>query len=581
MLATYQSAFAQLLEKDLGILSEVLQEQITLAPDNIEGDLAFPCFRIAKDFGKNPAELAKNIVEKLGHEETQIFSSFLAVGPYVNAVIKEEVLAQEVLTEILEKKYDYGRGEENWKQILVEGRNINTHKAIHIGHTRNILMSESIARIENFAGYTVVKVCYPGDIGAHVAKWMWYYLNFYPEKGKFPFENVTKWVGEIYTLATKKVDENPDYYKAEIEALQKKLEDGDPELQTLWKETRELCLQDLKKILAELGTESFDKRYFESEVEQLGIQIVQKMLADGIAQYSEGAVAINLEEWKLGRFLLLKSTWASLYSTKDIALAYKKHEDFPNYTTSLYVVGSEQEHHFQQLFKTLEILGIDPNKLHHLSYGLLDLKEGKMSSRAGNVILYEDFRDQLIEQAEALMADREIPAEQKKQTARAVAFGSLKFWILLQDSEKKILFDPEQALSFEGETGPYLQYTYARINSILKKSSFVIASEMEWSVAIQSIHPSLLNTSEDKSLLLQLSKFSEEVQKSAQSYKPNYIARFCLDTAQLFNSYYHNHKIIDETNPELSQARLCLIQSVQQVLKNGLELLGIDTVESM
>jgi arginyl-tRNA synthetase len=142
-------------------------------------------------------------------------------------------------------------------------------------------------------------------------------------------------------------------------------------------------------------------------------------------------------------------------------------------------VGSEQEHHFQQLFKTLEILGIDPNKLHHLSYGLLDLKEGKMSSRAGNVILYEDFRDQLIEQAEALMADREIPAEQKKQTARAVAFGSLKFWILLQDSEKKILFDPEQALSFEGETGPYLQYTYARINSILKKSSFVIASEME------------------------------------------------------------------------------------------------------
>jgi arginyl-tRNA synthetase len=169
-------------------------------------------------------------------------------------------------------------------------------------------MSESIARIENFAGYTVVKVCYPGDIGAHVAKWMWYYLNFYPEKGKFPFENVTKWVGEIYTLATKKVDENPDYYKAEIEALQKKLEDGDPELQTLWKETRELCLQDLKKILAELGTESFDKRYFESEVEQLGIQIVQKMLADGIAQYSEGAVAINLEEWKLGRFLLLKST---------------------------------------------------------------------------------------------------------------------------------------------------------------------------------------------------------------------------------------------------------------------------------
>jgi arginyl-tRNA synthetase len=440
-----------------------------------------------------------------------------------------------------------------------------------------------MSRILKFAGNTVIKCCYPGDIGAHVAKWIWYYLNFYPEKGNFPSKNFTKWVGELYTLATKKVEENPDQYKAEIGALQKKLEDGDPELQKIWKETRELCLIDMKKIFAELGSGDIDKRYFESEVEQPGIQIVQQMLADGIAQYSEGAVAINLEEWKLGRFLLLKSTGASLYSTKDIALAYRKREEYPHYDISLYVVGSEQEHHFQQLFKTLELIGFDFDKLHHLSYGLLDLKDGKMSSRAGNVILYEDFRDQLLEQAEALMADREIPAEQKKQTARAVAFGSLKFWILLQDSEKKILFDPEQALSFEGETGPYLQYTYARISSILRKAQQeMLPPEKGEGAKRKGVSMrGLLNTPADKSLLLQLSKFSEEVQKSASSYKPNYIARFCLDTAQLFNSYYHNHKIIDETNPDLSQARLLLIQSVQQVLKNGLELLGIDTVESM
>jgi arginyl-tRNA synthetase len=291
----------------------------------------------------------------------------------------------------MKQKADYGRGASTGKEIILEGRNINTHKALHIGHIRNILMSESISRIGKFAGDTVVRVCYPGDVGAHVAKWIWYYLNF--TNKQLPTENFNKWGGELYSLATQKVDENPDEYKAQIEELQKKLEDGDPELQTIWKETRQRCLQALETTLAELGSKDFDTRYFESEVEQPGIQIVKQMLKDGVAQSSEGAVAINLEEYDLGRFLLLKSTGASLYSTKDIALAYKKREDYPDYDVSVYVVGSEQIHHFEQLFKTLEIIGFDHNTLYHLSYGLLDLKDEKMSSRMGNVVLYEVFRD--------------------------------------------------------------------------------------------------------------------------------------------------------------------------------------------
>ena len=277
-------------------------------------------------------------------------------------------------------------------------------------------------------------------------------MNFYPEKGNFPTKNFTRRVGQLYTAATKKVDENPDLYKAQIETLQKQLEDGDPELQKLWKETGELCLLDMKKIFAELGSGDIDKRYFESEVEQPGIQIVKQMLADGTAEISQGATAINLEQRDLGRFLLLKSTGASLYSTKDIALAYKKREDFPDYDISLYVVGSEQEHHFKQLFKTLEIIGFDHDKLHHLSYGLIDLKSGKMSSREGNIILYEDFRDQLLEYANSLMAERDLPIEKKADIARKVAFAAMKFAILLQDSEKRMTFDETQALSFEGET---------------------------------------------------------------------------------------------------------------------------------
>jgi arginyl-tRNA synthetase len=214
-------------------------------------------------------------------------------------MIKKEMLAKNIIQEIQQKKADYGRGNDTGKQILVEGRQPNTHKAVHIGHVRNTLVSESVSRILKFAGNQVVKCCYPGDIGAHVAKWIRYYINFYPEKGNFPTQNFTKRVGELYTEATRKVDENPDEYKKQIEQLQKNLEDGDTELQNIRKETRELCLQDMKHIFAELGSEDIDKRYFESEVEQPGIKIVQQMLNDGIAQHSQGAIAINLEAYKL------------------------------------------------------------------------------------------------------------------------------------------------------------------------------------------------------------------------------------------------------------------------------------------
>lgn len=579
MLQTYTKEYANILSQHLPLSTEELQSQITLAPENIAGDFAFPCFQLAKTLGKSPLEISKELEGKL--KTNQLFEKFVATGPYLNAFISSQQLANDILSEIQTKKADYGKGDPTNKQILIEGRNANTHKALHIGHLRNILVSESLARIIAYAGNEVVSVCYPGDIGAHVAKWIWYYLNFY--EGELPENNFTQRVGDIYTKATLKVDENPDQYKADIAELQKKLEDGDPELQKVWKETRELCLKDFVRILNELWSTKIDKRYFESEVEQLGIEIVKKMLADGIAEHSQGAVAINLEDYKLGRFLLLKSTGASLYSTKDIALAYKKREDYPNYDASIYVVGSEQIHHFEQLFKTLEIIGFDPSKLKHLAYGLLDLKEGKMSSRAGNVILYETFRDQLLQKANEMMAERNISAEEKTETAKAIAFGAMKFQILLQDSEKKILFDEETALSFEGETGPYIQYTYARIASIIKKSIPLMKGEDSQSESGGSndLDYTLLNTEEDKKLLLQIAKLPEEVQKAAQGYKPNYVARFCLDTAQLFNSYYHNHKIIDETNPELSKARLALSQTVQQVLKNGLELLSIDVVESM
>jgi arginine--tRNA ligase len=339
-----------------------------------------------------------------------------------------------------------------------------------------------------------------------------------------------------------------------------------------WQKTRAMCLEDMQKIFSELGTEHFDKRYFESTVEQPGIKKVYELLEQGIAQKSQGAIVMNLEEYDLGVFLLLKSNGASLYSTKDIALAYQKKADFPEYDQSLYVVGLEQEHHFQQLFKTLDLIGFDQSKLHHVSYGLVDLVDGKMSSRAGNVVLYEDFRDQLLAKATEMMDTRDLPADQKHNIAHQVAFGAMKFGMLLQDSEKGITFDRNQALSFEGESGPYLQYMGARISSILKKAPAPDFSALDYN---------LLNTEGEKNLILLLAHFPDLVQKAAQDYKPNTIARFALTLAKQFSSYYHSVKILDDQNPSLSNARLCLLVLVHQTLQNALNLLGIELPESM
>ena len=568
MIQNFIKEFANILAPALWVSADEIAWDVVIAPDNVKWDFAFPCFKRAKTLGKNPVQISSEIVSKI--QTTDSFSEVISVWPYVNAVLNNSSFAKNVIEKIEKEKVNFWRGESTWKEILLEGWAPNTHKCVHIWHVRNFLLSEAIWRVLDFAWNKVIKTCYPWDIWAHVAKWLWYYINFSNEK--FPEKNITKWVWEIYTLATKKVEEDPDTYKPQVEELQKNLEDGDEKLVFLWKETREVCLQDIKHIFDELWMKNFDKWYYESEVERKWIDIVRGLLEKWVAKISEWAVVMDLEEYWLWVFLLLKSTWASLYSTKDIALAYEKQKDFPGYDKSLYVVWLEQEHHFQQLFKTLELIGFDHSKLKHVSYALVDLKEWKMSSRLWNFVLYEDFRDQLLEKAESMVADRDIPVDEKKETARKIAFWAMKFGMLLQDSEKRIVFDQQTALSFEWETWPYLQYTTARMSSILRKNTL----NMDW-----NIDYSLLNTDEEKAILLKLASFGEEVQKAANEYKPNYVARRCLDVAQLFNSYYHNHKIIDESNVELSKVRLHLLKSILQVMKNALNLLWIDAVESM
>lgn len=559
MLLNYKKQFAELLKRTkLAFSLDEIIWLIEIVPSNIQWDLGFPCFRLAKDLKMAPNQIAQSFVEKIGDDRV------IVVWPYVNFQIPTNEFSSELIWEINSKKADFGKMEPNGQEVVLEWWQPNTHKAFHIGHLRNALVGNGIAACMTWAGYKVHGVSYPWDIWAHVAKWIWYFINFTDQK--FPTEDFGVWAGKLYSEATTKVDENPDEYKAQIQKLQKDLEDWNPKLVEIWMESRERCLQDFREIFAELDC-PIEKRYFEKDVEKPWIQKVKDMLDKWIAQIGEWwAIIIDLEMYDLWVFLLLKSTWASLYSTKDIGLAYQKKADFPNYSQSLYIVWSEQEHHFQQLFKTLEIIWFPYEQLHHISYWLVDLKDGKMSSRAGNVILYTELRDKLLAEAEKMMEWRNIPAEKKSQIAKSVAFAAMKFDMLLPDAGKKILFDSQAALSFEWETGPYLQYTHARCCSLLKK----------WNLDVSNIDYSDFDEQE-KWILIHLAQFQDFILKAAKEYRPNYVARYLLDLSKLFNSYYNTtSKKLVESNSWLS-----LVVSVKQVLANGLSILWIDAPEEM
>ena len=538
---------------------------IEVPPDSKLGDYAFPCFSLAKDLRKNPVEIAKELAGKI--KINKYLKDVKAEGPYLNFFVNNVFLAESVLKEIYGEKKNYGKKKVKSRTVLLEGWQPNTHKAFHIGHIRNAVLGDSIGRLLKFYGYKVVNVSYMGDVGAHIAKWLWYYKNFY--RGKIPSKDVGRWAAKLYAEATKKADDN-EKYAEEINEFHKRIEGGDKELIELWKKTRKLCLDDFKVIYKELGSK-IDRWYFESEVEKDGIKMVKEMVENGYAEYSDGAIIINLEKYNLGVFVLLKSNGASLYSTKDIALAYLKSKEY-NFDDSLYVVASEQDHHFRQLFKTLEIIRYKGFKrLMHVSYGVVKLKEGKMSSRLGNVVLYEEFRDKLIDKVRNIIKDRKLTGKKKEIIIKGVAFGAMNFAMLNQDSVKEIVFDYDQALSFDGETGPYIQYTNARCNSILKKYKRKLDSNVKYS---------LLDKDEEKKIIGLLNEFSDVVEKAALSYKPNLLTRYLIDLSQAFNQYYHTQRIIQEDD-KVEKARILLVACVKQVLESGMCLIGIEPLEEM
>lgn len=573
----FKTAIVGLLQQRLSVSSTEIGPRIEIPADDALGDYAFPCFFLAKTIKKNPAAIAMELAAAIGNDtgSSGLIERVQATGPYVNFFVNKAALAEAVVGEAEREKNIYGGSGKTNKTIMVEYFHANTHKAVHIGHIRNICLGESLCRILEFSGNKLVRVNYQGDIGPHVAKCLWGIRNL--NAGTPPATNRLRWLGNVYMQANTAVEGN-EQLEAEVKQLLLKIYEGDKELNKLWKETRQWCLGEFDEMYREFGVK-YSEFYFESEVEFEARKISQQLVKEGIAQESDGAIIMDLKPYRLGVYVLLTKDGTALYSSKDIALARKKMSKY-RLDRSIHVVGREQELHFKQLFKTLELIGSKEKKFAakslHLIYGLVMLPTGKMSSRAGSVVFYDDLRNELLSIAAAEVKKRHEDWSESQITtaAKKIAFSALKFSMINRDNDKELVFDWEQAMKLEGETGPYVQYAYARICSIFRKhgKSLPDSGKADYS--------QLTTTAAEIKLIKLIKEFPAVVAAAAAQLKPALISRYLLDLSQSFSSFYNDVPILN-AEEKVRDARLPLCAAVKQVLENGLKLLAIDVLEEM
>ena len=539
---------------------------------------------------------AQQIAEQIKTEIGSVpgVSHIEAVKGYLNLYFTTSEYARRVVDEVLTSRADFGRGAPKGERVMVEYAQPNTHHSFHIGHARNTILGEVLARLVEFAGFDTIRATYPGDMGLSVMTAVWAYDKFY--KGQEPegIHERGRWQVKIYAEATAKLepkdDETPEEkalreaYDAERREMLRKWEADDPYVHEMWLLTREWSLEEFREILRILDVK-MDVWFYESEANKLGKEIVDELIAKGIAddERPDGPVIVKIDE-KLGltkekyrTMVILRSDGTSLYSTKDLALAKQKFEQY-HVDRSIYVVDFRQSLHFQQVFKILELWGFpQASKCYHLSYGYVTLPEGAMSSRKGRVILFKDVYDEAVKRVLALETERSgnVPENERVQIAEQIGLGALVYSMLAVDNNKDIVFDINEALSFDGRTGPYIQNAHVRANSILKKAN------------LQTLERSNVSTfnfelsKHEIELIEQISRFPNAVQQAANEYRPLVMAAYAYDLANAFHSFYHAVPVLQSESEEIRNARLRLVAAAKQTLANALHLLDIQAPEVM
>jgi arginyl-tRNA synthetase len=535
---------------------------IEIPPSDEMGDYAFPVFSLSKIFRKNPAAIADEIKGLIilpeGIEKVSIISG------YLNFFVNKKVMAQQCLKSA--QSGEFGKQQRN-DRVVVEFASPNTNKPLHLGHLRNMSVGESVSRLLAFCGNKVTRTSINNDRGVHICKSMLAYQELGDNKTP---ESVNQksdhFVGNYYVLFNKKATED-ESWNAKAQELLRLWEAGDPSTVELWKKMNAWALDGFRETYKLYGI-SFDKEYYESQIYKFGKEIVQEGLSKGIfTKRTDGAVIINLEEEKLGEKVLLRPDGTSVYIVQDLFLAILKDKDYL-YDRSLYVVGNEQEYHFSVLIAIFRKLGYSiADKMKHLSYGMVELPEGRMKSREGTVVDADDLVKETQNLAEVELKQRyELSENEMSDRSLKIALSAIKYQLLRVDIAKNMLFDPKKAISFEGDTGPYLLYSYARAASILRKST----GEKNYEIGV-------LNAYENK-IIKKINFVPASVNYAYEKLSPSIIANYAFELAQCFNEFYHGCKVIGTAEEAF---RIQVVNSFKTVLGKCLWILGIDEIDEM
>ena len=527
------------------------------------GDIAFPAFSLAKIERKAPQAIAADIAEKI---DASHFEKVVATGPYVNFFLDKSQISDQVIKAVIQAGADYGQQDEgHGGNITIDLSSPNIAKPFSVGHLRSTVIGDALSNIFRKMGYNTIKINHLGDWGKQFGLLMVAYKKWGSKEAveANPIDELLK----LYVRINAEIENDPALDE-EGRLWFKKLEDGDPEATELWQWFRDESLVEFNRIYKLLGVE-FDSLNGEAFYNDKMDEAVQILEDKGLLKESKGASIVELDDVNLPPAMIKKSDGATLYITRDIATAIYRARTY-NFVKNIYAVGQEQSNHFRQLKAVLKKMGFDwSDDMIHVDFGLVTKNRQKLSTRKGNIILLEPTLQEAISRAKAQIEEKNPELENKEEVARAVGVGAVKFYDLKTDRRNGYDFDLEAMVSFEGETGPYVQYAYARIQSILRKANFTPSADATYS----------LNDPESWEIIKLLQDFARVVKRAAENYDPSLIAKYAINLAQAFNKYYAHTRILDES-PE-RDSRLALSYSTAVVLKEALRLLGVEAPEKM
>jgi arginyl-tRNA synthetase len=556
----------EIISGQVDLPTEEIGKLVEVPPDQKLGDYAFPCFVLSKKLKKSPNQIAGELTLKL--RATELIQEIYSIGPYVNFKVNKSMLAKFVLSGILDQDADYGSDDMGkGKTVVIDFSSPNIAKPFGVGHLRTTVIGNALYHIFKKLGFEVVRINHLGDWGTQFGKVILAYKMWGDDDELL--QDPISTLHDLYVRFHREAEENP---KLEEEARSwfKRLEEGDKEATRLWKRFRDYSLREFDRVYEMLGIE-FDSYPGESFYNKFMDQTVEEIKKKGLAQTSQEALIVDLDEFDLPPCLLKKKDEATLYATRDIAAAIYRYNTYRFYK-SLYVVGSAQRLHFQQVFRVLELMGYKwAADCVHVDFGWIKFKQEMMSTRKGNIVLLEDVLNKSVELARNIVEEKNPDLEKKEEVAKDVGIGAVIFADLFTRRIKDIDFDWDQALSFDGETAPYVQYTHARLCSLMRKSGRPVNQEIDFEV---------FSTPEEIMLIRLLEDFPRKVKSAAESYEPAFICSFLIDLCSGFNRFYQKHRIITE-DEESTSSRMLLVKAIQCTVKSGLSLLGIRAPERM